>query len=233
MVAAGLLDASSQTYLIAAVISRSYSPRGRSPRRRSLTPRGKSRSRSPPYRGREELPYANGMAVAVQQLPLLICSLKYGAEYLQQWSKGSPPQQELRSAWMASRCCLRRYTGIKYCLVCLDIRTTMFKLGDALSLNCLPDLVKFLPFLTLARFIYLCKIGVGIRILKVSSGSSASLVLFFCTPWPLGFLCFTTALLWDLQFCMVVGPSRLELQFCVSALSRGILHCPASGIFNF
>ncbi|CAL8996639.1 unnamed protein product [Prunus brigantina] len=40
--------------------SRSYSPRGRSPRRRSLTPRGNSRSRSPPYRGREELPYANG-----------------------------------------------------------------------------------------------------------------------------------------------------------------------------
>ncbi|KAB2629538.1 serine/arginine-rich splicing factor RSZ22A-like [Pyrus ussuriensis x Pyrus communis] len=39
---------------------RSYSPRGRSPRRRSLTPRGNSRSRSPPYRGREELPYANG-----------------------------------------------------------------------------------------------------------------------------------------------------------------------------
>ena len=35
---------------------------------------------------------------------------------------------------------------------------------------------------------------------EVSSGSSASLVLFFCTPWPLGFLCFTTALLWDLQF---------------------------------
>nr|POE83062.1 serine/arginine-rich splicing factor rsz22 [Quercus suber] len=42
---------------------RSYSPRGRaSPRRRSLTPRGRSSySRSPPpYRAREELPYANG-----------------------------------------------------------------------------------------------------------------------------------------------------------------------------
>ncbi|PRQ27425.1 serine/arginine-rich splicing factor RSZ22 [Rosa rugosa] len=43
---------------------RSYSPRGRSPppRRRSLTPPrgGHSRSRSPPYRGRDELPYANG-----------------------------------------------------------------------------------------------------------------------------------------------------------------------------
>lgn len=40
--------------------SRSYSPRGRSPRRRSLSPRGRSYSRSPGYRGREELPYANG-----------------------------------------------------------------------------------------------------------------------------------------------------------------------------
>ncbi|XP_035549263.1 serine/arginine-rich splicing factor RSZ22-like [Juglans regia] len=39
---------------------RSYSPLGRSLRRRSLTPRGRSYSRSPPYRGREELPYANG-----------------------------------------------------------------------------------------------------------------------------------------------------------------------------
>ncbi|ESW33323.1 hypothetical protein PHAVU_001G060500 [Phaseolus vulgaris] len=36
------------------------SPRGRSPRRRSLSPRGRSYSRSPPYRGREEVPYANG-----------------------------------------------------------------------------------------------------------------------------------------------------------------------------
>ncbi|GAV77825.1 RRM_1 domain-containing protein/zf-CCHC domain-containing protein [Cephalotus follicularis] len=36
------------------------SPRGRSPRRRSLSPRGRSYSRSPRYRGREELPYANG-----------------------------------------------------------------------------------------------------------------------------------------------------------------------------
>ncbi|PNY10516.1 serine/arginine-rich splicing factor RSZ22-like protein, partial [Trifolium pratense] len=43
---------------------RSYSPRGRpvrSPRRRSVSPRGRSYSRSPPpYRGREEVPYANG-----------------------------------------------------------------------------------------------------------------------------------------------------------------------------
>ncbi|KAL7170888.1 hypothetical protein ACSBR2_035696 [Camellia fascicularis] len=40
---------------------RSYSPHGRSPRRRSLSPRGRSYSRSPPpYRGREELPSANG-----------------------------------------------------------------------------------------------------------------------------------------------------------------------------
>ncbi|CAH9101616.1 unnamed protein product, partial [Cuscuta epithymum] len=38
---------------------RSYSPRGRSPRRRSLSPpRGRSYSRSP-YRGRDEVPYAN------------------------------------------------------------------------------------------------------------------------------------------------------------------------------
>ncbi|XP_044463608.1 serine/arginine-rich splicing factor RSZ22 [Mangifera indica] len=43
---------------------RSYSPRGRSPRRRSLSPRGRSYSRSPPpYRGREEFPYANGNGV--------------------------------------------------------------------------------------------------------------------------------------------------------------------------
>ncbi|KAJ9184139.1 hypothetical protein P3X46_007910 [Hevea brasiliensis] len=39
---------------------RSYSPRGRSPKRRSISPRGHSYSKSPPYRGREELPYANG-----------------------------------------------------------------------------------------------------------------------------------------------------------------------------
>ncbi|WOG81331.1 hypothetical protein DCAR_0100477 [Daucus carota subsp. sativus] len=40
---------------------RSYSPRARSPRRRSLTPRGRSFSRSPPpYRAREEVPYTNG-----------------------------------------------------------------------------------------------------------------------------------------------------------------------------
>ncbi|XP_010325195.1 serine/arginine-rich splicing factor RSZ22A isoform X1 [Solanum lycopersicum] len=39
--------------------SRSYSPRGRSPRRRSPSPRGRSYSRSP-YRGREEAPYVNG-----------------------------------------------------------------------------------------------------------------------------------------------------------------------------
>ncbi|XP_059640371.1 serine/arginine-rich splicing factor RSZ22A-like [Cornus florida] len=39
---------------------RSYSPRGRSPKRRSASPRGRSFSKSPPYRGRDELPYANG-----------------------------------------------------------------------------------------------------------------------------------------------------------------------------
>lgn len=41
---------------------RSYSPRGgRSPPRRSASPpRRNNYSRSPPYRGREELPYANG-----------------------------------------------------------------------------------------------------------------------------------------------------------------------------
>ncbi|XP_042002774.1 serine/arginine-rich splicing factor RSZ22-like [Salvia splendens] len=38
---------------------RSYSPRARSPRRRSLSPKDRSFSRSP-YRGREEVPYANG-----------------------------------------------------------------------------------------------------------------------------------------------------------------------------
>ncbi|KAK7260770.1 hypothetical protein RIF29_27067 [Crotalaria pallida] len=42
---------------------RSYSPRGRSPRRRSPSPRGRSYSRSPPFRGREELPYANGNGI--------------------------------------------------------------------------------------------------------------------------------------------------------------------------
>ncbi|KAK0572789.1 hypothetical protein LWI29_037361 [Acer saccharum] len=43
---------------------RSYSPRGRSPRRRSVSPRGRSYSRSPPpYRPREEVPYANGNGV--------------------------------------------------------------------------------------------------------------------------------------------------------------------------
>ncbi|KAK8520275.1 hypothetical protein V6N12_004229 [Hibiscus sabdariffa] len=36
------------------------SPRGRSPRRHSLSPRGRNYSKSPLYRGREELPYANG-----------------------------------------------------------------------------------------------------------------------------------------------------------------------------
>ncbi|KAL0447597.1 UNVERIFIED_CONTAM: Serine/arginine-rich splicing factor RSZ22A [Sesamum latifolium] len=41
---------------------RSYSPRGRSPRRRSLSPRGRSYSRSP-YRGRDEVPYANGNGI--------------------------------------------------------------------------------------------------------------------------------------------------------------------------
>ncbi|XP_022754429.1 serine/arginine-rich splicing factor RSZ22-like isoform X1 [Durio zibethinus] len=42
---------------------RSYSPRGRSPRRHSLSPHGRSYSRSPPYSGRVELPYANGNGV--------------------------------------------------------------------------------------------------------------------------------------------------------------------------
>ncbi|XP_057799220.1 serine/arginine-rich splicing factor RSZ22A-like isoform X1 [Salvia miltiorrhiza] len=42
--------------------SRSYSPRARSPRRRSLSPRDRSFSRSP-YRGREEVPYANGLVL--------------------------------------------------------------------------------------------------------------------------------------------------------------------------
>nr|KJB68434.1 hypothetical protein B456_010G245400 [Gossypium raimondii]KJB68435.1 hypothetical protein B456_010G245400 [Gossypium raimondii] len=42
---------------------RSYSPRGRSPRRRSLSPRGRNYSKSPQYRGREEVPYANGNGV--------------------------------------------------------------------------------------------------------------------------------------------------------------------------
>ncbi|KAL6533797.1 Serine/arginine-rich splicing factor rsz22a [Orobanche hederae] len=41
---------------------RSYSPRDRSPRRRSLSPRGRSYSRSP-YRGRDEVPYANGNGI--------------------------------------------------------------------------------------------------------------------------------------------------------------------------
>ncbi|KAL6536296.1 Serine/arginine-rich splicing factor rsz22a [Orobanche gracilis] len=41
---------------------RSYSPRGRSPRRRSLSPRGRNYSRSP-YRGRDDLPYANGNGI--------------------------------------------------------------------------------------------------------------------------------------------------------------------------
>ncbi|CAN0860288.1 Serine/arginine-rich splicing factor RSZ22 [Linum grandiflorum] len=36
------------------------SPRERSPKRRSPSPRRRSYSRSPPYRGREEAPYANG-----------------------------------------------------------------------------------------------------------------------------------------------------------------------------
>ncbi|KAK8515359.1 hypothetical protein V6N12_075404 [Hibiscus sabdariffa] len=42
---------------------RSYSPRGRSPRRRSLSPRGRNYSKSSQYRGREEIPYANGNGV--------------------------------------------------------------------------------------------------------------------------------------------------------------------------
>ncbi|KAF5801798.1 putative transcription factor interactor and regulator CCHC(Zn) family [Helianthus annuus] len=40
---------------------RSYSPRGRSPPRRSVSPPRKTHySRSPPHRGRDELPYTNG-----------------------------------------------------------------------------------------------------------------------------------------------------------------------------
>ncbi|CAL8102960.1 unnamed protein product [Prunus armeniaca] len=85
---------------------RSYSPRGRSPRRRSLTPRGNSRSRSPPYRGREELPYANGIVAEA------------GVE-------------ECINGCLAL---FRGCTGIKSCYVCLDFSTTVFKLGDALSL---------------------------------------------------------------------------------------------------
>ncbi|KAB1204446.1 Serine/arginine-rich splicing factor RSZ22A [Morella rubra] len=62
---------------------RSYSPRGgggggggRSPRRRSLTPpRGRSYSRSPAYRGREEVPYANGS-------PAVLC---FGDIVLSMW----------------------------------------------------------------------------------------------------------------------------------------------------
>lgn len=42
---------------------RSYSPRGRSPRRHSPSPRGRSYSRSPGYHARDELPYANGNGV--------------------------------------------------------------------------------------------------------------------------------------------------------------------------
>ncbi|KAK7849674.1 serine/arginine-rich splicing factor rsz22a [Quercus suber] len=56
-------DAEDAIREIDGMCERSYSPRGRaSPRRRSLTPRGRSSySRSPPpYRAREELPYANG-----------------------------------------------------------------------------------------------------------------------------------------------------------------------------
>jgi len=48
--------------------TRSYSPRGRSPRRRSVSPRGRSYSRSPPpYRGREEAPYANGLVILTRK----------------------------------------------------------------------------------------------------------------------------------------------------------------------
>ncbi|KAK3128582.1 hypothetical protein QOZ80_6BG0463700 [Eleusine coracana subsp. coracana] len=40
---------------------RSYSPVGRSPRRRSVSPvRGRSYSRSPQYRGKDDSPYGNG-----------------------------------------------------------------------------------------------------------------------------------------------------------------------------
>lgn len=56
---------------------RSYSPRGRrSPRPRSITPplRGRSNSRSPPYRhARRVSPYANGYAlVCLTQLFLIL-----------------------------------------------------------------------------------------------------------------------------------------------------------------
>ncbi|KAM0968654.1 hypothetical protein ACFX13_017275 [Malus domestica] len=91
----------------------------------------------------------------------------------------------------------------------------MFKLGDALSLYCLSDLVKFLPFLTLAGFIYLCKIGVGIRILKVSSASSASLVLFFCTPLAPG--------IFVLHYCPALGSSILN--GCRSQPARASILC--------
>ncbi|XP_073288109.1 serine/arginine-rich splicing factor RSZ22A-like [Primulina huaijiensis] len=41
---------------------RSYSPRGRTSRRRSFSPRGRSFSKSP-YRGQDEVPYANGNGI--------------------------------------------------------------------------------------------------------------------------------------------------------------------------
>ncbi|XP_010548550.1 PREDICTED: serine/arginine-rich splicing factor RSZ22A [Tarenaya hassleriana] len=44
---------------------RSYSPGGRSPRRHSHSPRGRSYSRSPGYRGCEEVPYANGSFISM------------------------------------------------------------------------------------------------------------------------------------------------------------------------
>lgn len=53
------------TLLNLTALNRSYSPRDRSPKRRSVSPpRGRSYSKSPPYnRGREESPFANGYAV--------------------------------------------------------------------------------------------------------------------------------------------------------------------------
>ncbi|XP_076940221.1 serine/arginine-rich splicing factor RSZ22A-like [Bidens hawaiensis] len=48
---------------------RSYSPRGRSPPRRSVSPPRRSNySRSPPPRGRDELPYTNGNGVRDRRL---------------------------------------------------------------------------------------------------------------------------------------------------------------------
>lgn len=58
-------------YLMSCCCNRSYSPRARSPRRRSLSPKDRSFSRSP-YRGREEVPYANGLVFFPLIFPMLM-----------------------------------------------------------------------------------------------------------------------------------------------------------------